>query len=357
MRCAGSLNRRPGGSWRKADCPIGTGKGEGNMKKEVTIIIPNYNGLAYMEACMEALGNQSFQDFHLLVVDNGSTDGSVEWLRKKRIPALFLPENKGFSAAVNLGIKHSTTPYVILLNNDTKVDKHYVRELLRAITRSPKIFSVSSKMVQMHRPELMDDAGDMYCLFGWAYQRGVGRRSKGYRRAVRVFSACAGAAIYRRAVFEEIGYFDEMHFAYLEDLDVGYRARIAGYDNIYCPTALVYHVGSGTSGSKYNAFKVRLAARNQVYLNYKNMPWPQLLVNLPGLLAGVGLKYGFFKKLGYGKEYVDGFFEGIRTAGKCRKVPFRKENAIHYLEIQWELFAATLLYIYEFSSRQLKKLR
>ncbi len=85
MRCAGSLNRRPGGSWRKADRPIGTGKGEGNMKKEVTIIIPNYNGLAYMEACMEALGNQSFQDFHLLVVDNGSTDGSVEWLRKKRI--------------------------------------------------------------------------------------------------------------------------------------------------------------------------------------------------------------------------------------------------------------------------------
>jgi len=327
------------------------------MKKEVTIIIPNYNGLAYMEACMEALGNQSFQDFHLLVVDNGSTDGSVEWLRKKRIPALFLPENKGFSAAVNLGIKHSTTPYVILLNNDTKVDKHYVRELLRAITRSPKIFSVSSKMVQMHRPELMDDAGDMYCLFGWAYQRGVGRRSKGYRRAVRVFSACAGAAIYRRQVFEEIGYFDEKHFAYLEDLDVCYRAKIFGYHNLYCPQAVVYHVGSGTSGSKYNDFKVRLAARNNLYVIYKNMPWPQLLVNSPGLLTGILLKYGFFKKIGFKKAYVEGLKEGIRTVGACKKAAFRREHLENYLAIQWELITGTFLYAYEFSKRKLKAVR
>ena len=148
-----------------------------------------------------------------------------------------------------------------------------------------------------------------YSVLGWAYQRGVGRSSKGYNREREVFSACAGAAIYRRAVFEQIGYFDEMHFAYLEDIDVCYRAKIFGWHNRYCPTAVVYHVGSGTSGSKYNAFKVRLAARNNVYLNYKNMPLFQLLVNFLPITMGIIVKYGFFQKLGFGKEYLDGVKE------------------------------------------------
>ena len=226
---------------------------------QVTVIIPNYNGMKYLPDCMEALRAQTCRDFSVLVVDNGSKDGSEAWLREQGIPTIFLPENLGFSGAVNIGIKKSSSPFVILLNNDTKVDKNYIREMLRAVKRSPKIFSVSSKMVQLYHPELMDDAGDMYCLLGWAFQRGVGRSSAGYSRPMRIFSACAGAALYRREVFEEIGYFDEMHFAYLEDLDVGYRARIHGYDNVYCPSALVYHVGSGTTGSKYNSFKVKLA--------------------------------------------------------------------------------------------------
>lgn len=324
-------------------------------EKQVTIIIPNYNGMEYLPACMEALKRQTCREFSVLVVDNGSGDGSVQWLKQQNIPTVFLPENLGFSGAVNIGIKKSSTPFVILLNNDTQVDKNYVREMLRAARRSPKIFSVSSKMVQMYRPELMDDAGDMYCLLGWAFQRGVGRSSFGYRRPVRIFAACAGAALYRRKVFEEIGYFDEQHFAYLEDIDVGYRARLFGYDNIYCPTARVYHVGSGTSGSKYNSFKVRLAARNNIYLNVKNMPLPQLIVNLPGILAGLAVKYGFFCKLGFGRDYLAGLKEGIRTAGQCKRVPFRFSRIKQYLEVEGELLAATFLYIYEFSCRQIKK--
>lgn len=324
--------------------------------KKVTIVIPNYNGLKFMEPCFRALEQQISRDFEVLAVDNGSTDGSVEWLKEKEVPSVFLPENTGFSGAVNLGIKAASTPYVILLNNDTEPDPHYVGEMLRAIERSPKIFSVSPKMIQLYHKERMDDAGDMYNLLGWAFQRGVGRSSAKYNRPCRVFSACAGAAIYRREIFEEIGYFDEMHFAYLEDIDLGYRARIAGYDNIYCPSAVVYHVGSGTSGSKYNSFKVRLAARNSVYLNYKNMPLPQLVLNMPPLLAGAGLKYMFFKKLGFASDYVDGIKEGIATAGRCHKVPFRRDRLKHYLAIEWELFMATLIYIYEFTARQIAKL-
>lgn len=326
------------------------------MLKKVTVIIPNYNGLTFMEPCFRALDAQKEQNFEVLVVDNGSTDGSVEWLKAHHIPSVFLKENTGFPGAVNVGIRRAVTPYVILLNNDTEPEPDYVGELVRMMERSPKVFSASSRMLQLYHRDLMDDAGDMYSLLGWAYQRGVGQSCRGYRRPRRVFAACAGAAIYRREVFEEIGYFDEAHFAYLEDIDVGYRARIYGYDNVYCPTAEVYHVGSGTSGSKYNSFKVKLAARNNIYLNYKNMPLLQLIVNLPFLLAGIGVKYLFFKKLGFASDYAEGLREGIKNARKCKKVPFRVSHLGNYVMIEWELFAGTLLYIWEFLKRRLKKL-
>ncbi len=327
---------------------------KGKMKK-ATIIIPNYNGLKFMEMCMSALEKQTCKDFEILVVDNGSTDGSVEWLKENEIPSIFLPENTGFSGAVNVGIKASKTPFVILLNNDTEAKEGYVEALIREIERSPKIFSVSPKMIQLYHKELMDDGGDMYSIMGWAYQRGVGQEIERYNRACNVFSACAGAAIYRREVFEEIGYFDEMHFAYLEDIDVGYRAKIAGYYNRYCPSAEIYHVGSGTSGSKYNEFKVRLAARNNVYLNYKNMPGWQLLLNSIPIGLGILGKYFFFKKKGFEKEYVGGVLEGIRTVKKTKKVAYRPENFQNYLAIEWELIYGAMLYIYEFGRRQIRK--
>lgn len=323
------------------------------MKKEVTIIIPNYNGLHFMEPCFQALNRQTFQAFDVLVVDNGSTDGSAVWLKEHQIPSILLKENTGFSNAVNKGIKAVDTPYVILLNNDTKVDSDYVSQMLKAIKQSKRIFSVSSKMIQMHDTKRIDDAGDMYTVLGWAYQRGVGQKSSGYNRSAEVFSACAGAAIYRREVFELIGYFDERHFAYLEDLDVGYRAKIAGYHNRYCPQAVVYHVGSGTSGSKYNSFKVRLAARNNVYLNYKNMPLLQLLVNGIPITLGILLKYRFFKKIGFGKDYLEGLWEGMHTARTCNKVPYRPEHLKNYLSIEWELIVGTFIYVYEFTKRKL----
>ena len=326
------------------------------MEKKVTVIIPNYNGLSFMKPCLEALERQTYQGFEILVVDNGSTDGSARWLEEQGVPSILLKENTGFSGAVNAGIRASETPYVILLNNDTEVCPDYVKELVRCMERSPKIFSASSRMIQFHNRELLDDAGDMYSLMGWAYQRGTGQPVKGYKKARKIFSACAGAAIYRRSVFEEIGYFDEQHFAYLEDMDVGFRARIYGYDNVYCPTAEVYHVGSATSGSKYNSFKVKLAARNNIYLNYKNMPLPQLVLNALPLAAGIAVKYLFFKKKGFEKDYIAGLKEAFETLHQCRKVPYRPEHVRNYVGIQWEMIAGTAIYIYEFSKRQLRKL-
>lgn len=320
---------------------------------KVTVIIPNYNGKHFMEPCMEALANQTCEDFEILVIDNASTDGSAEFIRERYPGArlLVMEKNLGFSGAVNAGIRASDTPYVLLLNNDTRVRRHFVEAIVKAIERSEKIFSVSSKMVQMYHPDYIDDAGDLYCLIGWGFQRGISHPVTKYNRPRRIFSACAGAAIYRREVFEEIGYFDELHFAYLEDMDIGYRARIAGYQNWYCPSAVVEHVGSGTSGSKYNAFKVKLAARNSVYLNYKNMPLPQLILNALPLGFGFFLKYRFFVKRGFGEEFKAGLKEGVKTRKRCRKVPFRRQNFRHYVSIEWDLIKNLFIYAYEYTHR------
>ena len=171
------------------------------MELTTTVIIPNYNGMKFMDECIRALNAQTYKNFRILAVDNGSSDGSAEWLREHQIDTIFLDKNTGFSGAVNIGIRASETPYVLLLNNDTRVDEYFVAEMVRAIERSEKIFSVSSKMIQMYHPELMDDAGDMYSLLGWAFQRGVGQDIRRYKKACRVFSSCAGAALYRRDIF------------------------------------------------------------------------------------------------------------------------------------------------------------
>ena len=352
-----------------------------NMRKATfTVIIPNYNGLKYMEDCMDALRAQTYDSFDVLIVDNGSTDGSREYLAELEaawnkeihggsLRTILLDSNTGFSGAVNAGIAASDTEYVVLLNNDTKAHPDYLKELAAVFDEdeSGRICAVSPKMLQMYHPELLDDAGDGYNLLGWAFQRGVGQPEKRrkFNRRTHVFSACAGACAYRKSVLEEIrykgeeaAYFDPMHFAYLEDLDVSFRARVRGYDIVYTPESVVYHVGSGTSGSRYNSFKVRLAARNNIYLNYKNMPLLMLLINLPGILIGVLVKYLFFCRIGFGREYRGGLAEAMRTLGECRrhKTGFRLSRLPNYIIIEFMLLRDTCSYIQDFVLRQAAKL-
>ena len=325
------------------------------MKEKVTVIIPNYNGKHFMEACLSSLEKQTYHAYKILVVDNASSDGSIEFMQKNYpdIELIALDQNYGFSKAVNVGILHSTTPYVLLLNNDTTVDPHFLEEMVAAIRTSPRNFSVSSKMIQMYHPELIDSAGDLYTVLGWAICRGTGRPVSNYTVSDRIFSACAGAAIYRRAVFKKIGYFDEAHFAYLEDVDIGYRARIYGYHNTYCPDAVVYHVGSGTSGSKYNSFKVKMTGRNNIYLNYKNMPLPQIILNILPLAFGFAVKYMFFLKIGFGKDYLAGTKEGLQNMRRQKKVPFQIRHLPNYLSIEADLIANTIFYAKDWFSRKL----
>lgn len=308
---------------------------------EVSIIIPNYNGIEYLENCLRSLKSQENQsEMEIIVVDNGSTDGSSELVHRKfpEISYLQLRDNYGFCKAVNIGIKAAKAPYVILLNNDTQVHEYFVRELLDGMKRYPKAFSCASLMLNYSNRAVVDDAGDYYSAFGWAYARGKGKNSTEYQKEGKIFASCAGAAIYRKEVFEKIGYFDEAHFAYLEDIDIGYRARIYGYDNYYIPSAKVYHVGSGTSGSRYNEFKVRNSSRNNIYLIYKNMPTFQIILNMPFLVIGFMAKIVFFIKKGLGLEYIRGLKAGFAMSEKEKKVLYEKRNFWNYCKIQKELW-------------------
>lgn len=308
--------------------------------KEVTVVIPNYKGEAYLRPCVESLLAGTGLEMDVIIVDNGSRDGCVEEVRRlyPQVECVCLDQNYGFCKAVNIGIRKAETPYVFLLNNDTLVCKGAVETLLASLKKDRRIFSVEAKMIQYQDRTKIDSAGTFYNAFGWAYARGKDRPADQYRKRGPVFSACAGAAMYRREVFEEIGLFDEEHFAYLEDVDVGYRARIAGYRNVYEPMARIIHVGSAASGSRHNEFKVRLSARNNLYLIYKNMPVLQILLNLPFLLAGFLVKYLFFLKKGLGAIYLKGLMEAPKLMKKKKKVLYQKGHLKNYLKIQLELW-------------------
>lgn len=309
---------------------------------EVSVIIPNFNGKKYLKDCLDALLVQDFPSFEIVVVDNGSKDGSVTYLKKNypQVRIIALKENTGFCGAVNAGIHTSNAEYILLLNNDTIVQEGFIKALVQAIKKSPDIFSCQAKMLQMHDKGKIDDAGNYYCALGWAFADGKGKPEENYNKRKKIFASCAGAAIYRKSILNEIGCFDEEHFAYLEDLDIGYRARLYGYENWFCPKARVYHVGSGTSGSRYNLFKIRYSSRNNVYMIYKNMPLWQIVLNFPFFLVGFGIKTMFFACQGYGKEYIAGIKNGVDISRKniVNKEYLNKISKSRFVKIQLELY-------------------
>lgn len=282
--------------------------------KKITVVIPNLNGMEYLDGCLSSLREQTEQSFDTILIDNGSGDGSVEFVRSHfpEVKVRSYRRNTGFCHAVNDGILLARTPYVFLLNNDTVLEPDVLRRLLLAMDRGgEKLFSCSARLVSLHDPEKMDDAGDFFCIFGWAFARGKGKSSSLYGEEEDIFASCAAAALYRREVFDRIGLFDERHFAYLEDIDVGFRARTNGYISRYVPSATVYHAGSATSGSRYNEFKVRQAAGNNLYMICKNMPLWQLVLNFPLFTAGCAVKAVYFAHMGLLRPYLQGLLKGL----------------------------------------------
>lgn len=312
--------------------------------QEVSVVIPNFNGMAYLDGVLSSLERQTIRNFEVILVDNGSTDGSCAFVSAEYpwVHMIQLPENYGFSRAVNEGIHAARSPYVLLLNNDTEAEPDFLEEMVAALRRHKKAFSCQAKMIQLHDHDKMDDAGNYYCALGWAFARGKDKDINHYDKEQKIFSACAGAAIYRKKIIDRIGDFDEEHFAYLEDLDIGYRARIYGYENRYEPAAAVLHYGSASTGSRYNMRKTELSSANNVCVIGKNMPLFQWILNLPFFLLGFGIKFLFFCKKRMGKLYLKGLLNGLKRSvgpvGKQTKVRFQWSHLWNYVKIQWQLY-------------------
>lgn len=327
------------------------------MKCDVSVIIPNYNGEKYIANCLDSILSQSsfeLEKMEIIVIDDCSNDSSVSIINEyKNVTLLENPVNSGFDKSVNQGILASSGKYCLLLNNDVVVDPEFIKYLYVHIDENPNVFSVSSKMIRFHERDKLDDAGDFYNILGWGYKRGDGKSLNSYDKPTTIFSTCAGAGIYRRAVIDEIGLFDEDFFAYMEDVDISYRGLIYGYKNRYEPKAICYHIGSATTaeGQKYSPFKVQISARNNIYVAYKNMPILQLIINSPFLIVGFLIKYLLFFKRGYGKDYTTGIKEGLKSLGKIEKIPFRFKNLGHYFFIEIQL----IINVFRFIANKLGK--
>lgn len=317
---------------------------------KATVVIPNLNGAGWLKDSIESIWAQTLQDLELIVVDNASTDESLSIARsyvgRPRYTLIENDRNTGFSYAVNQGIRAAQGEYIALFNNDAFAQPTWLENLVAAAERDERIFAVSSLMLRHFEPELADDAGDYVTLLGFACKRGDGLRASRYSKSCRVFSACGGAALYRKRILDEIGLFDEAFFAYYEDVDISWRANSLGYKNVYCPTARCTHICGATTGAvRYNPFKSIQSGRNSILLPYKNMPLPMFVLNLPFLALGYLLKALMFRLRGFGPAYAQGFREALKAMPALQKPRFRLKNLPYYLFIQLWLAVDTVRYI------------
>ncbi len=243
---------------------------------KISIIIPHLNGKHLLEDCLGSLRQQTFSDFEVLLVDNGSSDGTQAYVREQfpEVTLIELGENRGFTGACNAGWHASSGEIVILLNNDTETESGWLREVWQAFEQHPQVGSVASKMLLFDQRDTFHTAGDFYRVDGIPGNRGVWQKDVGqFDQIEPVFSACGGSSAYRRTMLEQIGFLDDDFFFSCEDVDLGWRANLAGWQVLYVPTAVVYHKLKATGGSVTGSY---YDGRNFLYLIWKNYPTPLL---------------------------------------------------------------------------------
>ncbi len=253
----------------------------------VSVIIPNWNGKKFLKGCLDSLLASNYPQVEVVIVDNGSKDGSVEFLEENypQVRLVKFPVNTGFAPAVNAGIRACDGEYVALLNNDTVVDEKWISEMIRVLKEHPEIGSTGCKMLAYDDHALLDGAGDGYRRGGLPGRIGHREKDFGQFNEQRyILGPCGGAAVYRRSMLDDIGLFDDDYFAYLEDVDIGLRAQSAGYKCLYVPSAIMYHLGCGTTGSGYHPLVVRLSAQNNWNTIVKNIPLALLFKFMPQII-------------------------------------------------------------------------
>jgi GT2 family glycosyltransferase len=240
----------------------------------VTALVLSYEGKALLDEVLPSLLAQTYPNLAVTVVDNGSTDGTEEHVRERwpQVGVLRLERNVGVAAALNRGIESATGELVALLNNDIELNPHWLERLVAAVIEHPEAASVSGKMLRFAQRDVIDAAGDGMRWSGAAFNRGGGEPDRGqWERDEEVFSACAGAALYRRSALREVGPFDEDFFAYLEDIDWGLRAQLLGFRSRYVPGAVGYHMRGATTSQDKPRYRLP-QRRNQIWLVVKNYP-------------------------------------------------------------------------------------
>ncbi|MBU3926495.1 MAG: glycosyltransferase family 2 protein, partial [Bacteroidetes bacterium] len=294
-----------------------------NDTDRVTVVIVNWNGKALLGECLESLRKQVYSAFSIILVDNGSQDGSVDFVKNTypEIHVIALSQNVGFAAANNLALGTIQTDYVALLNNDAFPDTMWLNNLITALETHPEAGFVASKMLFYHQPDVIDRAGDAFTKAGTALLRGRGAMANSYNEIGWVFGACAGAALYRMSMLNDIGTFDKNFFLLYEDVDLSFRAQLKGYKCLFVPEAIVYHKG-GHSIVHDSPVSVYYSHRNLEWVYIQNMPArliprtiiPHLIYNIAALC--------YFVTHGRGIDYLRAkkdALKGLKPALKKRR--------------------------------------
>jgi GT2 family glycosyltransferase len=308
--------------------------------KTVSVIIVNWNGKKFIEECLDGLRRQTYRSFSIVVVDNASEDGSLDLVHRKypEVETISLAENFGFATANNIAIESIDAEYVALLNNDAVPHPGWLGSLLNALEMNPAAGMAASKMLLKDRDSVIDRAGDAYTTAGTAILYGRGEPAHKFNKKRWIFGACAGAALYRKQMLEEVGLFDDRFFLLYEDVDLSFRAQLQGYRCLYEPAAIVYHDASSSIGED---------SPTSVYYSHRNLEWVYIH-NMPGSLIVKTIlqhliydfaSFLFFVQKGRGADYVSAKWHAVKGVKKAlakrREVQRSRKVSDAYI---WSLF-------------------
>jgi len=309
--------------------------------KQVSVIIPNWNGKDFLGPCLESVYRQEFKDLETIIIDNGSSDGSVSFVENNfpQVRVIRFEQNTGFSSAVNAGILASSTPYVAMLNNDTEVHPLWLKELVASLETDPKAGSAASKILFSSDRHSVNSAGDEFSWFGVAYHRRLARGDAHlYDEPRYVFSACGAAALFRKELFDAVGLFDESFFAYQEDVDLGFRAQLLGYRCLFVPRAIVYHKSRMTS-SRVIGLRFYLNQRNKYFVLIKNFPAKLFILCLPLILLFEG--FCLLRAIVSGHLII--YFKALKGVSDHFPEMFRRRRQIQANRIKDDTYIRSLL--------------
>lgn len=252
-----------------------------------SVLIVNYNGGEFLAGALKSLEQQTFRDFEVILVDNNSTDGSIDRLDTAGLPHFTLlaqSENLGFAGGNNLAAKSARGKWLALLNPDAEAEPDWLEKVAQATAQFPECVHFACAQYTLGHPERLDGAGDSYLIFGIPWRGGYGLPSSVLPARGLCFSPCGASAIIRADMFRQYNGFDERLFCYCEDVDLGFRMQLAGHPCVFLPEAIIHHAGGGLS-DKVSNFATFHGTRNRIWVYWKNMPPLMLALTLPGHVA------------------------------------------------------------------------